>query len=95
MTCGLVYERNPGDTWFFTILGDRVPIAAMVALVYFGIATSYPVIGVLVFAVLAVLIVWTSPNRWGVGIALHYVSRAYLADPGDPIPDRPERGAPR
>ena len=34
--CGLVYERNPGDTWAFTIIGDRLPIAAIVALIYFG-----------------------------------------------------------
>ena len=30
--CGLVYERNPGDTWAFTIFGDRVPIALIVVL---------------------------------------------------------------
>ena len=28
--CGLVYERNPGDTWAFTIIGDRIPIAAII-----------------------------------------------------------------
>jgi len=33
--CGLVYERNPGDTWAFTIVGDRLPMAA--AIVYFGV----------------------------------------------------------
>jgi len=35
--CGLVYERNPGDTWAFTIVGDRIPIAAIVALIYLAI----------------------------------------------------------
>ena len=34
--CGLVYERNPGDTWAFTIIGDRLPIAAIIVLIYFG-----------------------------------------------------------
>ena len=24
--CGLVFARNPGDTWAFTIIGDRLPI---------------------------------------------------------------------
>ncbi len=24
--CGLVFVRNPGDTWAFTIIGDRLPI---------------------------------------------------------------------
>ena len=32
------------------------------------------------------LLVWTAPNRWGVGIALHYLSRVYWPDPADPIP---------
>ena len=30
--CGLVFGRNPGDTWAFTIIGDRLPIAAMIVL---------------------------------------------------------------
>ena len=28
--CGLVFSRNPGDTWAFTIIGDRIPIAAII-----------------------------------------------------------------
>jgi hypothetical protein len=35
---------------------------------------------------LAIVAVWTTPNRWGVGIALHYLSRVYWPDPTDPIP---------
>jgi uncharacterized protein (DUF983 family) len=34
--CGLVFVRNPGDTWAFTIIGDRLPIAVMIVLIYFG-----------------------------------------------------------
>jgi uncharacterized protein (DUF983 family) len=84
--CGLIYERNPGDTWAFTVIGDRLPIGALVALIYFGVARAHIVIGALLFAVVGVLVVWTAPNRWGVGIALHYLSRRYFADPDDPIP---------
>lgn len=84
--CGLVFERNPGDTWFFTIVFDRVPIGIMVALVYFGVAMSRPLAGALLFLLLIALIVWTSPNRWGVGIALHYLSRTYVPDAEDPLP---------
>ena len=29
-SCGLVFVHNPGDTWAFTIIGDRVPIGAMI-----------------------------------------------------------------
>jgi uncharacterized protein (DUF983 family) len=84
--CGLVFERNAGDTWFFTIVGDRLPVAIAVVLVYFGIARNHRTAGIVAFVVLMALLVWTAPNRWGVGIALHYLSRAFWPDPSDPIP---------
>jgi uncharacterized protein (DUF983 family) len=91
-SCGLVFERNPGDTWFFTIVFDRVPIGIMVALVYFGVATRRPLLGGALFLLLVALIIWTSPNRWGVGIALHYLSRTWFPDPEDPVPREAQRG---
>ena len=84
--CDLVFVRNPGDTWAFTILGDRLPIAAMIALIYFGIVRSHPVIGLTILVVVVALTVWTTPNRWGAGIALHYLSRVWWPDPADLIP---------
>ena len=84
--CGLVYERNPGDTWAFTIIGDRLPVAAAIALIYFGLFRAHRLLGVVTGVILAVVIVWTAPNRWGLGIALHYLSRVYGPDPHDPIP---------
>jgi hypothetical protein len=84
--CGLVYERNAGDTWAFTIIGDRIPIAAIIVLIYFGIPRTHPVWGATSIIVFAGLLVWTAPNRWGAGIALHYVSRVFWSDPSDPIP---------
>jgi uncharacterized protein (DUF983 family) len=84
--CGLVFARNPGDTWAFIILGDRVPIGVMIILIYFGVVRSHPVLGLTMVAVLLAFLVWTSPNRWGVGIALHYLSRVYWPDPADPVP---------
>jgi uncharacterized protein (DUF983 family) len=50
--CGLVYERNPGDMWAFTIVGDRLPIAAIIVLIYLGYGRSHHVLGVITFAVL-------------------------------------------
>jgi uncharacterized protein (DUF983 family) len=85
--CGLVYERNPGDTWAFTIIGDRLPIAVIIALIYFGVGRNHTILGVALIVVLGVLLVWTAPNRWGIGIALHYLSRVWWPDPHDPIPD--------
>ena len=81
-----MFERNPGDTWAFTVIGDRVPIAAIIVLIYFGVVRSHPVLGLTILAALGALLVWTAPNRWGVGIALHYLSRVYFPDAVDPIP---------
>lgn len=58
----------------------------LVALVYFGVFRSNHALGFAVFAVIALLFIWSSPNRWGVGIALHYLSRVYWPDPADPVP---------
>ena len=77
--CGLVFVRNPGDTWAFTIIGDRLPIAAIIILIYFGVVHSHRALGLTLMAVLVALLVWTAPNRWGAGIALHYLSRVQLA----------------
>lgn len=91
-----MYERNSGDTWAFTIIGDRLPIAALIALIYVGVARRHFTLGVVLIALATVLIIWTAPNRWGVGIALHYLSRRYFPDAEDPVPpdaspDAPDR----
>ena len=90
-SCGLVFVPRPGDTWAFTIIGDRLPLGAMIALIYFGVVRSYPMLGMTMLVVVLALAVWTSPNRWGAGIALHYLSRVYWPDPTDPIPPPPAR----
>lgn len=87
--CGLVFVPKPGDTWAFTIIGDRLPLGLMVVVIYFGVVRSHPTLGLALMIVLGALIVWTAPNRWGAGIALHYLSRVYWPDPSDPIPPRP------
>jgi hypothetical protein len=90
--CGLVFVGNPGDTWAFVIFGDRLPLAAMVVVIYFGAGRLPHRLGVTTMVVLAALLVWTAPNRWGAGIALHYLSRVYWPDPADPLP--PPTGRP-
>ena len=93
--CGLVFARNPGDTWAFTIIGDRLPVGAMIALIYFGVVRSHPRLGVGMLAGLLALAVWTTHNRWGASIALHYLSRVFWPDPADPIPPPPATGLAR
>ena len=58
----------------------------MIVLIYFGVVRSHPVLGVTMLVALGIVAVWTTPNRWGVGIALHYLSRVYWPDPADPVP---------
>jgi len=58
----------------------------MIVLIYFGVLRSHRVLGVTMLVVLAALVILTAPNRWGVGIALHYLSRVYWPDPADPLP---------
>jgi uncharacterized protein (DUF983 family) len=85
--CGLVYERNPGDTWAFIVITDRIPIALGIVIVYFRLGSAFGDAALyLQFAALFAAFVWTSPNRWGLGIALHYLSRRYWPDPADPLP---------
>ena len=49
----------------------------MIAVIYFGVLRSHRALGVTMLVMLAALAVWTTPNRWGVGIALHYLLRVY------------------
>ena len=84
-----MFERNPGDTWAFTIIGDRIPIAIIIALIYFGFGRTHRALGLLAIAILGALVIVTAPNRWGIGIALHYLSRLVWPDPADPVPPLP------
>ena len=90
--CGLVFVPNPGDTWAFTIIGDRLPIGGMIVLVYFGVVRADFVLGLTLMALLLAVLIWTAPNRWGVGIALHYLSRVYWPDPTDLVPPPSSQG---
>ena len=81
-----MYERNPGDTWAFTIIGDRLPVAAIIGLIYFGIGATHRTLRLVIFIALGALLIWTAPNRWGVGIALHYLSRVFWPESSDPLP---------
>jgi hypothetical protein len=83
----LVYEPTEGDTWAFTIVGDRIPVAAGILIVYFELGSRLgPAALVAVMTALAALLLWTAPNRWGVGVALLYLQRVWWPDPLDRIP---------
>ncbi len=83
-SCGLVYLRNPGDIWGFWIIGDRIPIAIGIIVLYFGFrSTEWWVLT----SFFLVMLVATMEYRQGVAIALNYLSRIYLRDPSDELPD--------
>ncbi len=91
--CGLVYERRSGDTWLYVVVGDRLPIAALVVLVYFDLFRAHPVFRFSLYAAIAALLLVTARPRWGVGIALHYLTRRFWPDPDDPVPASDPAGA--
>jgi uncharacterized protein (DUF983 family) len=86
--CGLVYEPTEGDTWAFTIIGDRIPVAAGIIVVYFELGSRVgPASLIAVMTVLSALLLWTAPHRWGLGVALLYLQRTQWPDPLDKLPD--------
>ena len=86
--CGLVFEPTEGDTWAFTIIGDRIPVAAGIIIVYFELGSRLgPVALFAAMAALCAVLLWTTPNRWGAGVALLYLQRSWWPDPLDKIPD--------
>jgi uncharacterized protein (DUF983 family) len=86
--CGLVYQRNHGDTWAFWVIGDRIPIAIAIAIVYLGLGPRTWVQGAFFLGAVALLSIVTIPRRMGFVVALHYLSRLYWPDPDDPVPPR-------
>ena len=53
----MIFVRNPGDTWAFTIIGDRLPIAGIIVLIYFGVMRSHPVLGLTLVLVVAYVLI--------------------------------------
>jgi uncharacterized protein (DUF983 family) len=87
VVCGLVFHRKQGDTWFFWIVTDRIPLLFGIAAVYFGFRVTHWIIGILFLLALVVPLVATIPRRQGVAIALAYLSRVYWRDASDHIPE--------
>jgi uncharacterized protein (DUF983 family) len=87
--CGYRFERSAGDTWGFWIIGDRILIAAVIAALYFGFTPeTWWGRGLFLLSVVIPL-VWTMPNRKGVGIALDYLSRIHLEPLDEEFPSLP------
>lgn len=75
-SCDLRYLEDRGDPWAFLLVIDRVAfIFPIVVALYFGLHLANPV-GFVVFGVaLGVVFLLTSPNRYGLSVALVYWAR--------------------
>ena len=85
-SCGLQYRLKPGDHWAFLIFIDRIAfIFPLVAALYFRMYE----LGVLVFGAFAVgviaLLILTTPNRYGLCVALDYLVRDRWPETDEPL----------
>ena len=78
--CGLCYEQNPGDTWGFWLIGDRLFLAILIIAVFLVFRSDSVYFGFFLLVVTAVPLVVTMPHRMGVCIALDFLSRSRWGD---------------
>ena len=84
--CGYLYERDYGDVWWVWIITDRIPIGIGIVFVYFGFRITNWWVGAIFFGSLILPLVLTIPRRFGLAIALSYLSRKRWPDSNDPMP---------
>jgi hypothetical protein len=58
----------------------------MIVVIYFGVMRLDRATGTTLLLSCLALLIWTTPNRWGAAVALHYLSRVYWPEPADSIP---------
>lgn len=84
--CGLRFEFKRGDTWGFWVLFDRLLIGVPVLIFFLG----FMPFGTQVFyywaAAIVLIVVITAQRRYGLCVALDYLSRIRTADPNDKFP---------
>jgi len=83
--CGLLYQRDYGDTLMFMIITDRIPLLAGIAILYFGIHPNGWLSTAMFFGALSVPLLATLRERQGLALALDYLLRVYLRDESDEL----------
>jgi uncharacterized protein (DUF983 family) len=73
--CALELPSNPGDTWGFWVLGDRIFIVAAVAAIYLGVTPSTVAGRVALMSGLIIVLIATIRQRMGVCVAIDYLLR--------------------
>lgn len=79
--CGYRFERDPGETWGFWVILDRVFLLAPLALLAWGWRTRNWWVAGGLFLLLIVPLVATMPRRWGLCIGMEYLSRRWFEGP--------------
>lgn len=75
--CDLQFERSPGDTWGFWVIGDRIFIAAIVAGIFLGYRPTSRIEQALLAAAAIAALIWTMPHRQGICVALDYILQTW------------------
>ncbi len=75
--CDLKFERSPGDTWGFWVIGDRIFIAAIVAGIFLGYRPTSRIEQALLAVAAIAALIWTRPHRQGICIALDYLLQTW------------------
>ena len=83
--CGLLYQRDHGDTLMFMIITDRIPLLAGIAILYFGIHPNGWLSTAFFFGALSLPLLATLRERQGLALALDYLLRLYLRDDSDEL----------
>lgn len=73
--CGVRPLRSQGDHWAFLLVLDRLPLFAILAILYFQLYARSGLLTVAVFAAVVVAYVVTVPHRYGLAVALDYWTR--------------------
>ena len=74
--CGLRYLEDRGDPWAFLMLIDRAAfIFPLVVALYFGLHRANLPVFIFLGTALGVAFLATTPNRYGVSVALVYWAR--------------------
>ena len=86
--CGIKYLRNSGDPWAFLLFIDRAAfIFPVVVMVYFKVYQTSFLLFAGVSAAVVLLFILTTANRYGLCVAIDYLTRVRWPDPNDPIPE--------
>ena len=83
--CGLLYQRDYGDTLMFMIITDRIPILFGIAFLYFGIRPTGWLSTAFLFGALSIPLLATLRERQGLALALDYLVRLHFRDDSDEL----------